>query len=598
MLLMSPTARRLSALAGACLLSVALPALPVLAKEKTRTKPAAESTAVDVSYSVSIPQIDAVDSNVDDAVLTEILSGNVADNADALAGLTATSITVPELEVTVTGDQTGEESFTATITINDLVLEDVVDGVAGGVSLAGVDMVSDEGTFTFGTLSAAQFDIGGVLGIYGLVDASEQTELQTIYTDFTAEGGTLSADDVECTMGPVSGAEFKARPLNTSFVELMTMVERLEENPDDVAPADLGALMRMYADLFTAFETSEMTFGGVSCDGVDEDDQAISFSIAGMTMGGMSPGIYPGISMDGFDITVDGDGTMSLDNVTIKPTDLTNVIATLQSAPDTVDDAWFEENMRGLIPAFEGFSMSGFSMDIPDAESEGARIKADIGAFDLTLAHYLNGIPTRAEMSADNIQAEVPAGTGDESLDQLRALGVTDIDAGFRIAAAWDEAASAIRIEEISMTGADLATVTLAGTIANATRDLFSADNDAALAAAMGVAVQSLDLSIVDAGLADIALAAVAADQGGDVATLRPIYADLAKGTMISLLAGVADAAKLGDAVSAFVAGTAKTLEIGLEAKEEPGLGLMEFMAAETNPASILNKVNISATAK
>ncbi|NGP17859.1 hypothetical protein [Devosia aurantiaca] len=598
MLLKSPTARRLSALAGACLLSVALPALPIVAKEKTKAKPAAETSEVDVSYAVSIPTIDAVDSNVDDATLTAVLSGEVAENAEALAGLTATSITVPEIKITVTGDQTGEESFTATITLNDLVLEDVVDGVAGGVSLSGIDMVSDDGDFTFGTLSASEFDIGGVLGIYGLVDASAQTDLQTIYTDFEAEGGTLSADDLDCTFGPVAGAEFKARPLQTSFFELVSIAERLEEDPENVAPADVGSLMRMYADLLTAFQTSEITFGGISCDGVDDQDENISFSIAGMTMDAMSPGIYPGISMDGLDISVEDDGTMSLQNVTIKPTDLTGVIATLESAPDDVDNAWFEANMRGLIPAFEGLSFAGFNIDVADEETEGARIQADVGAFDLTLGSYLNGIPTTAEMSADNIQAQLPEDSADETLTQLRALGLTEIDAGFRVAAAWDEAASTIEIQEVSVTGADLATVKLVGTLANTTADLFALDDDAALIAAMGVAVKSLDLTVVDAGLADIVLAAVAADQGGDVATLRPIYADLAKGTMISLLAGVADAAKLGDAVGAFIAGTAKTLEIGLDAKEEPGLGMVDFMEAETNPTSILNKVNISAVAK
>ncbi|MET0905699.1 MAG: hypothetical protein ABWY10_06440 [Tardiphaga sp.] len=598
MLLTSSTARRLSALAAACLLSVALPAAPSLAKEKTKTKPAAESTAVDVDYSVSIPSIEAVDSNVDDAVLTDILSGNVVDNAEALAGLTATSITVPEIEFTVTGDQTGEEAFTATVTLNDFVLSDVVDGVAGSVSLGGVDMVSDDGTFNSGAISASQFDIGGVLGIYGLVDGGGQTELATIYTDFTAEGGTLTSEDANCTVGAVSGSEFKARPLKTSIVDLVGMLEQLEENPDDVDPALIGTLMRMYADLFTAFETSEVTFGGLSCDGVDEEDQPLSFSIAGMTMGGMSPGMYPGISMDGLNITVEGDGAMSLDNFTVKPTNLSSVIATLESAPDTVDEAWFTENMRRLIPEFAGFSMAGFDIDIADPETEGARIKAQVGAFDFSLGSYLNGIPTATDMVASNIRAEVPADTGDESLDQLRALGVTDIDAGFRIAASWNEADETIDIEEVSVTGADLATVTLVGTIANAGAELFDLDEDTALAAAMGVAVKSLDLSVVDAGLADIALAAIAADQGADVATLRPIYADLAKGTVISLLAGVADAAKLGEAVSAFVAGTATTLEIGIDAKEEPGLSVVDFMSAETNPMGLLDKVNVTAVAK
>ncbi len=600
MISITPNTRCLSALSGVLLVTVSLAAisLPVMAKEKTKSKPAAEtSEMVDVSYSVSIPTIDTVDANVEDDVLVDILSGDIVANAEALAALDATSITVPEIEVTVTGDQDGV-SQTATIMFSNLVLENVADGVAGSVTLSGAEVGSEEGSFSIGALSAAQLDIGGLLGIYGLVDAGGQTELQTIYTDFLAEGGTLESPEVDCTIGPVSGAEFKARPLRTSFADMIALVERLEDDPENVDPALYGPLMRMYADLFTAFETSEVSFGGMSCKGVDDEEQAISFSVAGMTVGAMTPGIYPGISMDGFDIAVEDDGTMSLENFTMKPIDLTGVIATLESAPDTIDDAWLEANMRGLVPAIEGFSMSGFSMDIPDPETKGGRIAAALGSFDLSLGSYRNGIPTDTEVSATNIKAELPQGTGDETVEQLRALGVTDIDAGFRIAASWNEGTSSIDIEEVSVTGVDLATVTLAATIANATEDLFSLDENVSLASAMGLTVKSLDASVVDEGLADIALAAVAADQGADAATLRPIYADLAKGTVISLLAGVADAAKLGDAVSAFIAGTAKTLEIGIDAKAEEGLGMLDFMAAETDPTALLSKVNISAEAK
>src|SRR5690606_27750711 len=111
-------------------------------------------------------------------------------------------------------------------------------------------------------------------------------------------------------------------------------------------------------------------------------------------------------------------------------------------------------------------------------------------------------------------------------------------------------------------------------------------------------ALKSLDMSLIDAGLADIVLGSIAADQGGDVETLRPIYADLAKGTAIAMLAGMADAAKLGDALSAFISGTAKTLEIGILAKNEPGIDLQDFMAAEANPTSLLEKVNVTAVSK
>jgi hypothetical protein len=360
----------------------------------------------------------------------------------------------------------------------------------------------------------------------------------------------------------------------------------------------MGRFLKMYADILTAFETTEVDFEGFSCDGTDDEGRAMTFAVESMTMGGMAPGLYPAISMDGLSIEVEGDGFMTLDNFTMKPMDLTTTIATLENTPDLVDEAWLEANARGLIPAMEGLSLTGLDIDIPDPDAPDTRIQAKVGAFDLSLASYLNGIPTDLDVSAANIQAEIPADSDDESFEQLRALGITSIDAGFRVAAAWDEANDTIVVEEVSVNGADLASVLIAGLVTNATEDLFALDNDVAMAAGMGLAVKELDLTVTDAGLSDIILAVVAAEQGADPATLRPVFAGLAQGTVISMMAGAADAAKLGDAINAFVSGSAKTLVIGIDAKTDPGLGMMDFMEAEQDPTTLLGKVNISAEAK
>lgn len=594
MLLTHLSRRRIGAVATACLLSVALPATPVWAqKVKTKTKPPA---TVETSVSVEIPTIEARNSSIDEATLAEILRGDIAGHAEALAELDATSIGVPEIVVSVTSSQDGKR-YDTTLTFTDLLFEDVIDGVAAGVSLGGIDMLTDEGTFDFGAMSATSFDIGGMLGVYGLVDRGS-TEIETIYRDLVAEGGTLEADEVSCTFGAIAADEFRARPLRTSFADIMAMAQAMEDDPEDIDPALLGQFLRIYADILTAFETSEITFDGLSCEGTDDEDRPLTFSIAGMTMGGMSPGVYPSISMDGFSIVVEGDGSVELDNFTVKPMDLGGIVATLEAAPERVDEAWFETNARALIPAMEGLSFVGLDIDIPDPDSAGTRIQASVGNFDLTLGSYRNGIPTSLDLSAANILADLPADSGDDTIQQLRALGITSVDAGFRVAAAWNEAASTIDVEEVSVTGADLATVLLAGTIANATADLFALENDTAVAAGMAVALKGLDLTVIDAGLSDIVLSVVAAEQNADPATLRPVFAGLAEGTVIAMMAGAADAAQLGGAINSFVSGKAKTLAIGIVAKTDPGLDFADLVAAESDPTVLLDKVDISAEAK
>jgi hypothetical protein len=118
------------------------------------------------------------------------------------------------------------------------------------------------------------------------------------------------------------------------------------------------------------------------------------------------------------------------------------------------------------------------------------------------------------------------------------------------------------------------------------------------MAASMGVAVKALTLDIDDQGLSDIILTQVAAEQGGTAEQMRPVFAGLAQGTIIGMLAGAAEASKVGAAVNSFISGQAKRLTIEVTAKNEPGLGMMDFMAAETDPTTLIGKVNIDATAK
>ncbi|KFL30839.1 hypothetical protein JP75_12675 [Devosia riboflavina] len=591
------TRRGLAGIAAACLVSVALPAAPAMA-QKVKTKPAEQAAASEpAEFSVSIPSVDAVDSSIDADTIKAILSGALVENADALAGLNASSITVPEIVLTVTStvDGTKEEGV---LTFTNLVLEDVVDGVAASASLEGSSFDVEDGHAEMGSTSATNFNIGGMLGIYGLVDAGGSTEMETLYADFLMEGGTFEAEDVSCEFGPVSGAEVRGRPIETSFVEIMTLAQQMEDDPEMADPALMGKFMRMYADILTAFESSEFTFDGFSCSGTDDDGRPMTFEIGNMTMAGMSPGIYPQISMNDFLINVEGDGSITLGNFTLKQFDLSSTIAALAGAPEEVDEAWLEANARALIPAFDGFSFAGLAIDIPDPDADGERIVADIDDFDLSLASYINGIPSVIDTSASGIRAALPEDTQDEQLQQLIALGITKIDAGFRLAAAWNADTSSIDVEEVSVSGVDLATVVLSGTIANATEALFSLDENEALMAGMGVAIKALNLDVTDAGLSDIILAAAAAEQGADPATLRPVFAGLAEGTVIGMMAGAADAAKLGAAINQFVSGTAKSLNIGIEAKTDPGLGMVDFMTAEEDPTTLIGKVNITASTK
>src|SRR5690606_3710519 len=98
-----PSLRRdVATLAAAGVIAIALPGGAAMAqKVKTKDPAPAESS---YTPTVTIPTIEAVGSSVDDATLMDIFSGNITDNAEALATLNAESITVPSIEISVAED--------------------------------------------------------------------------------------------------------------------------------------------------------------------------------------------------------------------------------------------------------------------------------------------------------------------------------------------------------------------------------------------------------------------------------------------------------------------------------------------------------------
>lgn len=599
----------MTALAAALLLGTAAPAPATFAGDKpvatvatsSKTKgnkfPSAAETEPEVAFSVSIPQVDAVNSTLTTDELKAILTGNLEAYADQLAALEADSVTVPTISI-IANHSNGSDTNQATVTITNLVLEDVSGGVAAKISLASIEMEAVDARASFGSMSADNFSIAGLLSFYGLIERPEQTGMETIYANFSAEGGTVDADDMSCVIGGTSAAEFRARPLRISFIEMIALAEAMENNPDDIEPGRIAEFMRMYADIFTAVESSDVFFDGMNCEGTDSTGNSVAIAIEGITMSGMAPGIYPAISFDGLTIDAGDEGYATLENFTIKQMDLAGAIEALSNLPDDVSEAWFDDNWRSFVPGMEGLSLSGLDMNVPNPDDEHSRIQVGIGLFDLTLGGYRNGIPVQIEMVASNLRAELPDDLEDEQLQQLRALGLTSVDLGFRIAASWDEERNAIDFEELSMDAADLASLVIAGSLTNAPPELFDGDPETALNAALSMALKAMDISVTDAGFSDIVFSLVAAEQNTSPASLRLITAALAEGMLIAQLAELADARTIAAAVNEFIAGEAKTLNIAVEAKNDPGLNAQDLMEAEENPATLIEKVNISVEAR
>jgi len=572
-----------AALAGLCLCAPAL-------AETVTVRDLALGGSTD-AFALAIPSIELVDADLDEAAVRALFAGDVAATLERLAGLDAAAIRIPELRFTMRLEAGGEDSVTV---YHDFELRDVVDGVAASVSLAGAQSAAGAGTtVAMGPVSFGRFDIGGVLAFYGLVGGSGDAAMRPLYEDFAMQGVTVTAPGVSCEIGAVRMAEFSARPLKSSFsdiVPLLTQLETQQAAGETVDAALVGRVVAFYIDMFTAFRSSPGEFDGFTCSGRNPEGQPLQISSGAIAMGGFEPGVYPPVEARDFRMDVEGQGWLEAGRMTFKAMDFTGAIAALQAAA-TLDEAWFAANWRKLVPAFDGFAIADFGLDIPDPEAPGQRIAARVGAFDVTLADYVNGIPASIRLHGADIQAALPADAA-----ALAGLGYERLDLDYDIAVRWDEGAQSIVIDRFAVADTSLGSISLSGTLGNATAALFADDPEAVAAASAALTFRQLEIEVADAGMTDLVVALAAREQNQKPVIFRAMLSGLAQALPIATLGPTEEATALGEALRAFIDGK-PNLRLTLTATDPAGIGLAEFEAAQKNPALLAGKLSIVAEA-
>ena len=557
-----------------------------------------------MKYSLEVGNIDAVDSNVDAQTIRDVISGKLVENANALAGLNAKSIFIPEIKLIYTIEVDGKVSDNEFV-FKNIALTNVKNGIAQTASMeavtgnmspnAGADM-DEQFKLALGQSTITQFNLGAVLNAYGLL-APKNFEMTTLYQDYIVSGGSLDAGPVHCDIGKYQAGPDSARAMEVSYPELMTLAAELEAN-NDPSPEQIVKMADFYADLLFAYKTSPAVFDGLSCAGT-QDGTSFDFSLGKVMVGAMGNGIYPSFEVNDIAVKVSGkeNGEFKLGNFTFKEIDFNPTVEAYKQIEDVsaLNKDWFEANFRSFIPSFGGLSISNFFADVPD-EDNGGRIKVEVAEIDVSLADYVNGIPSNISLSTTGLQADVPENPSDDGLKQLRALGIERLNVGYEMTLSWDEAAQAINLARLMFTGEKLGTVDVSGYFVGATAELFATDPQTAMIAAMGLGVKELDIQLDNQGFLDIALAQAAAEQGAPVEAFQTQVSAMANGMIVGLLGGVDQAVDLGAAVSNFIAGDASYVGIAVTSKTETGVGMPQIMALQSDPTKILEYVDIETT--
>lgn len=522
-------------------------------------------------------------------------SGSSEPMMRRLARINAKRISIPEAVVT---QQVGTN--TQTVSYRNAILTDIVEGRIASMTVESTTMDAKSADATLrissGRSIVTDMDTRALADLYETKAENASAPLTRIYGAFSVENMDLteSKEGVNFKIARLSGRDFLARPIKDSWSGAGELIREFGQK-DKLAPDEIRRFVALYTDLVGAFDIGFVEATGIEIKPKEKDSSGRINRIAYTGSTGSQPAEFrwEGMDFGGKDNRVKI-AAISLTGFSIAPT-LEGLKGLQGKTPDQFDQA----TVRSLIPTLGTLRISGVDLDILEDKAKGEkpdRVRFTIRDYAVTADKPVNGIPTNIRVEQSNVAFKLPQNSDEALVKEIAALGYTTVDASSLVAATWNEAANEIALKEVSVQAQDMGRVSLTGLIGNATRDLFSADNGTALAAAVGAKAKSVDLVIEDKGLLSRYLAKAAKEQKTSPESLRRVYAGAAPTVIASLIGDSEQARILGQAVSRFIAQPGK-LTINAQPKNPSGFGAMDLMLA-SDPKDILPKLNITAKAE
>ena len=563
-------------------------------------------TTADGSW--TIPRLDVVGAAMGRAdVLAAFDASSKVPLAQRLAKLTAAAVVMPEVIATQT------QAGTATaMQYRDVRLSDLKAGVVAQLVAAGGTFESRTGSpggdmlrGTFGPVAATRIDMVQIARLY--TEAAKAGEpIRPVYGTVAVE--TVAArgmDGAEVTIARMQARDFGARPGSQTWSEIAaTLARNKEQDLSKMEPGERARFVTALTDLLGSFEFGQTEVLGMRI----VTPKTRSADIARIAIEGAAMGRPASVRVEGF--AVDGDearvriGAIVHTGWSMKPT-LDGLRETYGTAtpPQSGQNARNRNARRSgdvdprkFIPQLGSLAIRDVEIEIPEKGKDG-RTRMTLKAFEIETADQLAGVPTILKIAIDRLAMPIPSDSQESGFKDLLSLGYRNIDLSGAIEARWSESSSDVTIGQVTLDGAGMGSAVVRGVIGNVPRAMFTADSAALQVMMLGVTVKQAALAIEDRGLAEKVLAREATKQDKSPAQLRREIGSIAAIGIPAWLGNSPGAKTIANAVARFIA-TPGRLAIGARSRDPGGLGLMDFVSISGNPAALLDKVEITATAE
>ncbi|MCA3564209.1 MAG: hypothetical protein IOD03_10070 [Methylocystis sp.] len=544
--------------------------------------------------SVSVPKVMVEGTNATKAEIEALFDGQSNETlAQRLSRISAASITIPAIVIS----QTLPEATSVT-TYKDLVLRNISNGVVAEVF---APSMTSNAKRRAGNKDFPEFEVTGermtlkgldmALILRVLFNAAEPGETLKVAVAEQSIGKTLYkfGDRGAFSTGEISIRDFKLRPLATPLTSLMGSAENLAKDKSEEGQKRALATM---LDLFGSFAIGDFEAVNMAGDFREPGKPPVQISIGRLAGGGGAemPGRF---RMRDFRLKNQAD-SLAFGEITLEGISIASMTQALTRLANRTDLDPTDLDSLALLPKISLIRFGGIDLDIADTRDPKQRVRAKIAGFETRMGNHVGPIPADVAVSLDGFRMDIPADTKDAGLRDILRMGYSAIDLSAGYEQVWEQAASKLRINDLSLRLAGMFAARANAQVSNATKELFTADQAVAAVAILGLTANSLSVDFRNEGLVDKLIARQAQEGKMKPEDVRAQFAAAAT-LMAPMLLGDHPAAKtLGAVLGKFVADP-RTLTVTLKVQGD-GLGATDFIAV-SNPMDLLKKIDITATA-
>lgn len=529
-----------------------------------------------------------------------------------LARLDAGSLTAPELRVERTIDGARQIAIYRNVAAKGIHAGRIAEFAASGTSLSVEGGSAGGGKGSYGKIRADDFDLAALARLYGEAGDGKGA-LQRVYASFLIEDIAFGDDGTTVKIARLSGRDFAGRQIPATWSGALAAFGAVDMTSAD--PVERGKAGALAADILDAVSVGSFEATGLSIK-VSKDEPG-ELGLERIAYGGT--GTDPGLTLSGFSFTAAGTQVrvagIKLAGFSLQPT-----IAALRHLAKGGDASGAE--LRRLTPVIGTLTLTDIGVDIPrddvpkpddskdplgkaarnaaeaaksaaQGETQGATLHFGLREASMNFSPPKDGIPVAARLAFSGITLPASAVAGAPGLGSLGLYGYRDLDFDLVADTAWDEGSQELALREIALSGKDMGSVRISGTLGGVGPDVFDPDTAVSSYAMLAATAKSLDLKVANSGLFERFIDAQSKSLSLKPEQLRQEYVT-ASVIGVPVILGSSPAAKaIGAAMGKFVTKPG-TLTISARAKNGAGVGIVDFSTAPT-PAAVLDKLEVNA---